>query len=72
MKRGNASSEVTPRVNHTNRRQASDEAVRDAVAVSLHDRMKWLEQDVVKKVVRYYISFGSALHKITIYLISSV
>ncbi|PWA69015.1 TRAF-like superfamily protein [Artemisia annua] len=50
VKRGNASSEVTPRVNHTNRQQASDEAERDAVAVSLQDRMKWLEQDVVKKV----------------------
>lgn len=49
VKRGKAT-EVTGLVNNTQKHLASDEVECDGVAVSLQDRMKCLEQDVVKKV----------------------
>nr|XP_043627311.1 TNF receptor-associated factor homolog 1a-like isoform X2 [Erigeron canadensis] len=50
VKQGKAIGEVTGQVNNVQKQHATNEVESGGVAVPLQDRMKWLEQDVVKKV----------------------
>lgn len=64
MKRGKATGEVITRVNNMTKppldvgsesTQPSGEPDCDVGALSLQDKMKWLEPDVIKKVVWYFL-----------------